>query len=139
MRSRQVALGEAGLGIVASNLKNEGSDFNPMIPGKKVMACFGFCDIRQFTQTTECLQEEVLVFVNNIADIVHQVRQAPVSLSNCPAPPDESNCAHVLLSRHPTPAPIHQPFFCFLRGRFCDLICNGGLSCATAIRPSDCD
>jgi len=78
----KVALGEAGLGIVASNLKNEGSDFNPMIPGKKVMACFGFCDIRQFTQTTECLQEEVLVFVNNIADIVHQASVETLGFPN---------------------------------------------------------
>lgn len=33
---------------------------------------FGFCDIRQFTDATECLQEEVMVFVNRIAEIVHK-------------------------------------------------------------------
>ena len=32
---------------------------------------FGFCDIRQFTDATECLQEKVMVFVNAIAAIVH--------------------------------------------------------------------
>jgi hypothetical protein len=32
---------------------------------------FGFCDIRQFTDATECLQEEVMVFVNRIGNIVH--------------------------------------------------------------------
>jgi len=42
-----------------------------MIPGKKVMAIFGFCDIRNFTDATEVLQEGVMVFVNEIAEIVH--------------------------------------------------------------------
>jgi class 3 adenylate cyclase len=42
-----------------------------MIPGKKIRACFGFCDIRNFTDATECLQEDVMVFVNKIAELVH--------------------------------------------------------------------
>ncbi|KAK3261826.1 hypothetical protein CYMTET_29284, partial [Cymbomonas tetramitiformis] len=66
----RVGLGEAGLGIIAANLNDE-EGFNPMIPGVKVRACFGFCDIRQFTDTTEILEEEVIFFVNNIAEIVH--------------------------------------------------------------------
>jgi class 3 adenylate cyclase len=43
-----------------------------MIPGKKVMAVYGFCDIREFTNTTEILQEKVMIFVNEIAEIVHE-------------------------------------------------------------------
>ena len=46
-------------------------DVEPMIPGKKVVALFGFCDIRNFTDTTEVLQEEIMIFVNTIAKIVH--------------------------------------------------------------------
>jgi class 3 adenylate cyclase len=42
-----------------------------MVPGKKIQACFGFCDIRNFTDATECLQEDVMMFVNKIADVVH--------------------------------------------------------------------
>ena len=42
-----------------------------MVPGRKIMAIFGFCDIRQFTDTTEVLQEEIMEFVNAIAQIVH--------------------------------------------------------------------
>lgn len=42
-----------------------------MVPGNKVMAIFGFCDIRNFTDTTEVLQEDIMEFVNTIADIVH--------------------------------------------------------------------
>jgi len=37
------------------------------------MAVFGFCDIRNFTDTTEVLLEEVMVFVNEIADVVHGI------------------------------------------------------------------
>lgn len=48
-------------------------DVNPMIPGNKIIAIFGFCDIRQFTDTTEILQEDVMTFVNEIAEIVHSV------------------------------------------------------------------
>lgn len=44
-----------------------------MIPGKKVIAIYGFCDIRNFTDTTEVLQEKVMVFVNEIAEIVHEI------------------------------------------------------------------
>lgn len=44
-----------------------------MIPGVKVVAIFGFCDIRNFTDTTEILQEDVMLFVNEIAEIVHGI------------------------------------------------------------------
>ena len=48
-------------------------DVDPMIPGTKVVAIFGFCDIRNFTDATEILQEEVMLFVNEIAEIVHSM------------------------------------------------------------------
>ena len=35
------------------------------------MAIFGFCDIRNFTDVTEVLQQGVMEFVNTIAAIVH--------------------------------------------------------------------
>ena len=35
------------------------------------VAIFGFCDIRNFTDITEILQEGVMSFVNTIAQIVH--------------------------------------------------------------------
>lgn len=50
--------------------KTQGS-VDPMIPGNKVVAIFGFCDIRSFTKLTNVLQERIIVFVNEIADIVH--------------------------------------------------------------------
>ena len=43
-----VGFGEAGSEIIAENIKKGGS-VDPMIPGKKILAIFGFCDIRNFT------------------------------------------------------------------------------------------
>ncbi|CAD8132326.1 unnamed protein product [Paramecium pentaurelia] len=65
-----VGFGEAGSEIIAENIKKGGS-VDPMLPGKKIMAIFGFCDIRNFTDATEVLQQDVMVFVNEIAEIVH--------------------------------------------------------------------
>jgi len=53
-----------------------------MMPGKKVMAIYGFCDIRQFTDSTEALQESVMIFVNEIARIVHGVTNEYLGMPN---------------------------------------------------------
>ena len=37
------------------------------------MGIYGFCDIRNFTDTTEILKEKVMIFVNQVAEIVHQI------------------------------------------------------------------
>ncbi|EFJ49622.1 hypothetical protein VOLCADRAFT_89530 [Volvox carteri f. nagariensis] len=65
-----IGFGDAGAEVIAENIRNDG-DINPMVPGRKTVAVFGFCDIRRFTDTTEVLQEEVMEFVNSIAHIVH--------------------------------------------------------------------
>ncbi len=44
---------------------------NPMMEGQKTHAIFGFCDIRNFTDSTEVLQTKVMLFVNQIAEITH--------------------------------------------------------------------
>ncbi|KAL4454661.1 hypothetical protein ABPG74_021866 [Tetrahymena malaccensis] len=67
-----VGFGEAGSEIIAQNMKLSGS-VDPMLPGKKIMAVFGFCDIRNFTDVTEVLQTGVMIFVNEIAQITHGV------------------------------------------------------------------
>ena len=67
-----LGFGEAGSEIIAQNMSKSG-EVDPMIPGKKIMAIFGFCDIRNFTDATEILQEDVMVFVNEIAEIVHSL------------------------------------------------------------------
>eukprot|EP00163_Fabomonas_tropica_P031980 TRINITY_DN780_c1_g3_i1.p1 TRINITY_DN780_c1_g3~~TRINITY_DN780_c1_g3_i1.p1 ORF type:complete len:759 (-),score=200.74 TRINITY_DN780_c1_g3_i1:174-2231(-) len=66
----QVGFGQAGATIIGRNLQSAGS-VDPMTAGKRVQGVFGFCDIRSFTDATECLQETVMPFVNTIADMVH--------------------------------------------------------------------
>lgn len=62
--------GEAGSEIIAFHMAKAGQmDYS--LKGKKLYGIFGFCDIRNFTDATEVLQQEVMVFVNNIAEVVH--------------------------------------------------------------------
>ncbi|CAK82558.1 unnamed protein product (macronuclear) [Paramecium tetraurelia] len=65
-----LGFGDAGSAIIGTNMASSG-DVNPMLPGKKKLAIYGFCDIRNFTDATEVLQKDVMVFVNSIAEIVH--------------------------------------------------------------------
>ena len=43
-----------------------------MLRGKKKECAYGFCDIRQFTDTVECLQDQVMLFTNSVGEIIHQ-------------------------------------------------------------------
>lgn len=36
---------------------------NPMVPGKKVVAIFGFCDIHHFNIVNEVLQEVIKIYL----------------------------------------------------------------------------
>lgn len=48
-------------GITCRNLaESAGGKLNLMGAGTYIKSIFGLCDIRQFTDTTECLQEEVM-------------------------------------------------------------------------------
>jgi len=67
-----LGFGEAGSKVIAENMAR-GGDVDPMVPGIKILAVFGFCDIRQFSEVTEILQEKVMLFVNEVADIVHTI------------------------------------------------------------------
>jgi class 3 adenylate cyclase len=71
----RVGFGEAGADIIGQNLNfTHGTDrMNLLGNGRKIHSIFGFCDVRQFTDTTECLQEEVMLFVNRIAHILHSI------------------------------------------------------------------
>jgi class 3 adenylate cyclase len=65
-----IGFGEAGGEILRENISSQ-EGLNPMIAGKKKAAIFGFCDIRHFPDINVALQEKTMVFVNEIADIVH--------------------------------------------------------------------
>ena len=49
-----LGFGEAGSKIIATNMSS-GGDLNPMMSGQRSFAIFGFCDIRNFTDSTEIL------------------------------------------------------------------------------------
>jgi class 3 adenylate cyclase len=69
----RIGFGEAGAKVIAKNLSGEGNSLNLLGGGEMIHSIFGFCDVRQFTDTTECLQEEVMLFVNRIAHILHGI------------------------------------------------------------------
>lgn len=70
----RVGFGEAGASVIAKNLSDSGDNkLNIMGSGNLIQSIFGFCDVRNFTDTTECLQEEVMLFVNRIAHILHGI------------------------------------------------------------------
>jgi class 3 adenylate cyclase len=66
-----VGFGEAGTEIICKVIEDP-TIIDVMIPGQKCMAVFGFCDIRNFTDATEVLEADVMVFVNEIAAICHK-------------------------------------------------------------------
>jgi len=71
----RVGFGVAGAEIISSNMATEGEGakgFEPMIPGRRVYAIFGFCDIHEFDHCTEKLEDEIMTFVNSVARIVHE-------------------------------------------------------------------
>merc|ERR1719428_2501833 len=67
-----LGFGEAGAEIIGQNMKgSDSAGVNAMIAGQTVEAIFGFCDIRNFTDATEILQDKVMIFVNQVGEIVH--------------------------------------------------------------------
>jgi len=52
-------------------MNKDGSTQPVIFEGKKVFAVYGFCNIRQFDETTEMLEGDIMQFVNKIASIVH--------------------------------------------------------------------
>ena len=66
-----LGFGEAGTGVIAQNMQGAEGGVNVLVPGKKVLALFGFITIRNFAEITEVLQDKVMLFVNQISEIVH--------------------------------------------------------------------
>jgi hypothetical protein len=69
----RVGFGEAGANIISANLsaKDSSTAINPLLPGVRIYAIFGFCDIHHFEDINRKLANDVLKFVNCIAEIVH--------------------------------------------------------------------
>ena len=67
-----LGFGEAGGSIIGQNMNN-GGELNPMMPGNKTYAIFGFCILDNFIETTEILQEDIMSYVNSVAEITHSI------------------------------------------------------------------
>ena len=79
-----VGFGDAGAEIIADNMRS-GGDLNPMVPGQKVTAIFGFCDVRQFTDTTEILQVPPQPrFTGRLTSRSHAAASVRLAQSACP-------------------------------------------------------
>lgn len=69
-----LGFGEAGAEIIVHNMQGGTSaELNAMVPGREVEAVFGFCSIRNFGDATDVLKEKVMVFVNQVSEIVHGI------------------------------------------------------------------
>ncbi|SOV18566.1 adenylyl cyclase alpha [Plasmodium gaboni] len=66
-----LGFGEAGAKIISKNI-NEQERVNLLINGEIVYSVFSFCDIRNFTEITEVLKEKIMIFINLIAEIIHE-------------------------------------------------------------------
>jgi len=65
----QMGFGSVGAEIVSHNLAD--GEFDPVQPGKRMYGLYGTCNISRFIDTTECLQEDVTVFINILGGIIH--------------------------------------------------------------------
>jgi hypothetical protein len=69
-----LGFGIAGVNIIEQNLAcSDSAGVNVMIPGMKVQCIVGKLRINNFSIATEVLQEKVMTFANQIAEIVHGV------------------------------------------------------------------
>jgi len=75
--------GEAGANIVSQNMSgNATAGVNAMVAGTRVECIIGHARIRDFSTATEVLQEKVMTFVNQVAEIVHGIADQYHGASN---------------------------------------------------------
>ncbi len=72
-----LGFGDAGKKFIQKSMEHEGGgaaliqDLSEIGDGQKLQALFAFANIRHFEDSTEVMQEQVLLFVNQISEIVH--------------------------------------------------------------------
>eukprot|EP00928_Gymnodinium_smaydae_P006338 TRINITY_DN12237_c0_g3_i1.p1 TRINITY_DN12237_c0_g3~~TRINITY_DN12237_c0_g3_i1.p1 ORF type:complete len:1015 (+),score=183.25 TRINITY_DN12237_c0_g3_i1:92-3136(+) len=76
-----LGFGEAGSEIIGRNLDDENASVSTMT-GSKVEAIYGFAEIRDFATVTSVLQEKTMVFVNQVAEIVHRIVDGHLGAAN---------------------------------------------------------
>ena len=93
-----LGLGEAGSAIIKNNLDGDDEGLNAMVPGTKMMGYFGFCDVRSFTELTECLEHEVFVRRHPSPRRQPSALQRPLN-RHAPDPSSTSTCSAKLCMR----------------------------------------
>ena len=68
-----LGFGEAGAAIVAHNMKSTDPAINVMLPGKRVDAVFASIQIKHFGTISAVLNDRIVLFINQIAEIVHSI------------------------------------------------------------------
>lgn len=53
-------------------MANKG-EINPFVKGNKIHLIMGLCNIREFYNVNEALEENSIIFLNLISDIVHKI------------------------------------------------------------------
>ena len=69
----QRGFGELGARVVSQYLTRNEDFIDIMMPGQKIEMIFSVVRIKQFSESTDALQEETIVFVNKIVRIIHEV------------------------------------------------------------------
>jgi len=77
-----LGFGEAGSEIIAKNMEQSKGDVDPLVPGKRQLCIFGFCDIRQFADLTEILEQDIMIFTNEIALVLHSSVDENLGITN---------------------------------------------------------
>jgi hypothetical protein len=67
-----VGFGNEGAEIIAKSL-NSNAELDPLLPGRTVDAIFGSCGLRDAGAICTALREDVIGFVNTVAEVVHAV------------------------------------------------------------------
>merc|ERR1719171_2148551 len=67
----QVSFGEAGADVLKKNMGSGDGELNIMKPGFTIEAIFGYINIRSFSDINTILEEDVVLFVNTVAQVVH--------------------------------------------------------------------
>jgi len=69
-----LGFGEAGAAIVSHNMKGgDSAGVNAMIPGRSVNCLLGLARIKNFSTANEVLKGSIMMFANQVAEIVHGV------------------------------------------------------------------
>ena len=68
-----IGFGPAGADIVARNMSSMSAGLNVMLPGRKIEAIFGCIRIENFPMIAGVLKQRVMLFVNQISEIVHGI------------------------------------------------------------------